>query len=206
MKCDNALFTTADDKARVIGGMSLPEVWWSRGYEYAWARAQIGAAREVADMGAGWMGRPFTAELGKHCEKVWAVDLDPRLKELPEYEHVEYVVGDFTAEYLPIPCHSLDAVFCISVLEDLEADARDRAWWEWRRLLKPGGRVIFTCDAPFDIDKPCPKYPGIDPLAVVMSAWNAGFTTGDVMIARGEDTVRHDEWNLCCFHGVAVLK
>jgi len=202
---ENAIFTTDDPRATVIGGMAIPDVWWSRGYEYAFARSHIRGAKVVADMGAGWMGRPFTAELAEHCEKVYAVDLDKRLLDLPAIERVEWVVGDFANEYLRIPAHSLDAVFCISVLEDLPEDAQERAWWEWRRLLKPHGRVIFTCDVAWDADKPCTPYPGTNVLKLLTGAYGAGFTTGDVSLAFGDNTVRNEQFNLCCFHGVAVL-
>lgn len=205
MTCDNALFTTSDPIMLEVGGEPIPDAWWSRRYEYAWATQQIRDARVVADMGAGWMGRPFTKQLASVCDKVYAVDIDPRLKELPDIDRVTKIIGDFS-RMLDIPAHSLDAVFCISVLEDLTPEAQENAWFEWRRLLRKGGRVVFTCDVQYDTDKPLGKYPGTNVMALMTGAYAAGFVTGDVVLNWNDDLVHNDDFNLCCFHGVAVVE
>lgn len=80
------------------------------------------------------------------------------LKYKPHFTHCRYVsndlcVGDQDWNYdeidivssaydIPVEAYSFDAVLCIQVLEHL--DAPDRAFQEFNRILKPGGRVFLS--------------------------------------------------------------
>ncbi|GAB2875684.1 class I SAM-dependent methyltransferase [Streptomyces mayteni] len=111
----------------------------------AWVGAP-GAGEAVADVacGAGAVarylarGRPMTAR------PVLAVDLSPgmiavgRARAAALEAAIEWRVGD--AVPLPVGDRSLDAVFCASSLHFLGR----RALADWRRALRPGGRVGFT--------------------------------------------------------------
>ena len=201
----NGFFNVFDHMTRRVGGIEIPDDWWSRPYEYAFALDHLRSAKRVADMGVGWMGRPLATELASRCNKVYGVDIDRRVLDLPEVANLEYVAANFADELLPIPAHSLDVVYCISVLEDLPTDAQERAFWEWRRLLDEGGRVVFTCDVVYDPSNPLGKYPGADLCGLLWALHSAGFRLdGEVDMSKDSATIYSERFNLCAFHGVAV--
>lgn len=203
---DNAYFTIHDPQVTKMCGLPLPQDWWSRGFEYAFALDRLGDAVHVADMGVGWMGRPLAAEVASTGRKVWGVDIDERVLALEPVPNLTYLVGDFAGELLDIPAHSLDLIYCISVLEDLTPDQQENAWYEWRRLLDKGGRVVFTCDVQWEEGQPLGKYPGCDLSALMTGMENAGFRlNGTVDRVKDGNVVHHSGFNLCCWHGEAVL-
>jgi SAM-dependent methyltransferase len=139
--------------------------WWSRPYEYPWALEHAWGNRWVAaEMGCGYTFRPFKDMLAKLYLDVWAVDSNPDVLNLgPFPDNMKVVVADFTQSVPEIPSDSVDAVCCVSVLEDLMGEDRLRgALTEFRRIMKPSGVMVLTFDVPFDDNKPTPKYPGMD--------------------------------------------
>lgn len=56
-------------------------------------------------------------------------------------QRAEFHVGN-AAERLPFPNASFDAIICIDAINHLPN--RPRVLAEWSRLLKPGGRLVFT--------------------------------------------------------------
>jgi len=194
----NAFFKTTDVKVSEIGGYELLPSWWSRGYEYAWAAQFTGKDLIVADMGAGWSGRPFKEYLAQTCRFVYAVDKDNRIHDLKaERDNLAVVVADFENETGLPP---LDRIFCISVLEDLTDYTA--AMKEFYRLLKPGGLLVITCDSQYDFSLPLGMYPGVSFSKLFNAMQDAGFALPrDIDIAK-ENVVFHEEWNLCCFHMV----
>jgi ubiquinone/menaquinone biosynthesis C-methylase UbiE len=197
-KFPNAFFKYDDQTVKVVGGMELLPSWWSRAYEYAWAMQFTGPDLIVADMGAGWSGRPFKEHLATSCREVYAIDMDERFLELHNaFHNLHFVVANFE-EKVPIP--QVDRIFCISVLEDLTN--YDKALAEFYRLLKPGGLVVATCDSIFDEGKPLPKYPGVSFDKLFASIDQAGFQLLSPCDFDKENAVHHDEWNLACWHMV----
>lgn len=185
-----------------MAGHSIPAVWWSRHYEYAFALQFAGPAQRVADMGCGWMFRPFKNALAEICGEVYAVDLDSRLlNQRGEVDQIKYIVADFTHEVPGIAPGSLDRVFCISVLEDLGKMARD-ALSVFAGLLKPDGLVIITCDSQYDMDKPLGQYPGVNMEAFVNDIYAAGLQFREVPNYDKSDAVYNSEFNLSAFHCV----
>ncbi len=198
---ENAFFKTTDPKVDVVGGMELLPSWWSRMYEYAWAKQYAGKNLIVADMGAGWSGRPFKEELADTCKEVYAVDLDKRFLDLPRTrENLFFLIGNFEEKIQFLDDQFLDVVFCISVLEDLTDYTA--ALREFYRLLKPGGLLVITCDSKYDDEKPLPKYPGVTFPKLFDAIQEAGFRLPDDMDMSLEDAVHNDEWNLACWHMV----
>lgn len=195
----NGFFKLGDEYAVEVGGYPIEHGWWSRHYEYPWA-FQF-AKGIVADMGAGWMGRPFKDALCTKCNKVYAVDLDSRIHELDKQPNLQYITADFTKKIDEIPAHSLDRVFCISVLEDLGGNL-EKALAEFQRALKLDGLIVLTMDIHYDITKPIGKYPGgsINELLTACARLGLQFS-GDVDMSK-EDAVFHSEYNLCVFHCV----
>jgi ubiquinone/menaquinone biosynthesis C-methylase UbiE len=113
----------------------------------------------------------------------------------------EFVVADFAARIEAIPEASLDRIFCISVLEEL-IDYR-KALAEFKRLLKPDGLIILTCDAPFVKDLPTPVYPGVDMDKLEKAMTDEGLHyKGSINRTRYDDLLHHKEWNLAVWHCV----
>ena len=196
----NGFFKWNDKRAEIIGGMKIPDVWWSRKYEYAWALQFAEPSQVVADMGTGWMYRPFKEALAEVCGMVYAVDLDKRLLTQTEKDNLKFIVADFTQPIDEIPAGSLDRIFCISVLEDM-GDALGDALKEFARLLHPKGLMILTFDAQYDNNKPLGKYPGVKLGALLESLMdNHLVIDGGVDINDKTDSVYNEDFNLCCLH------
>src|SRR5687767_4996401 len=109
---NNAFFKKTDPKVSKIADYELPETWWSRAWEYAWAIRQAGPAQVVADLGCGLHFRPFKDALAEICGKVYAVDSHPGLFDLqnerPFPDNMTAIVADMTDVDLP----PLDRIFC----------------------------------------------------------------------------------------------
>lgn len=204
MKNNNAFFKTSDVKIAAIAGMPLNLSWWSRAYEYAWAIQFADAGMIVADMGAGWSGRPFKEALADVCRDgghVYAVDLDERFLDLPNNrENLEFLIGNFEHELPFLKAGTMDRVFCISVLEDLTN--YEAALREFHRVLKPGGLLVITCDSQYDETKPLTKYPGVSFDKLFDAIQEAGFHLPNGMDMDVRGAVFHEEWNLACWHMV----
>lgn len=194
---NNGYFRTTDPTVSRVGGMDLLPSWWSRPYEYAWAIQFIAPGQVVADMGCGWMGRPFKEELAARGCDVYAIDGDPRLLELPPHPGVRLIVRKFLEPLDDLPM--FDAIFCLSVLEDLGADLPE-VMEKFASRLKPDGQLVVTFDTPHDLSKPTTTYPGLNVLEFMYAATRAGLRiVGDINLAPG-NLVHHDEWNLAVTH------
>jgi len=125
---------------------------YDHGHHEEIARALIGqvapgADDAVADVacGAGAVALQLARERPASAKPVLAVDLSPGMVAVGRARaaatanaRIDWRVGD--AVPLPVPDHSLDVVFCASSLHFLGA----RALADWRRALRPGGRVGFS--------------------------------------------------------------
>jgi SAM-dependent methyltransferase len=131
-------FFTVNDPQKKRFTLELPQCWWSRPYEYAWASGFIGKNDTVLDAACG-VEHPFKFYLSDHCKEVYACDYDPRIlsreaillgvkdvfgenaaKTLSEryLNDIHYSKAPLTA--LPYPDGMFDKIFCISVLEHLK--------------------------------------------------------------------------------------
>lgn len=193
----NGFFHNDDPRAEEVGGMTLLPSWWSRPYEYFWARKYAVEGHVVADMGCGWSGRPFKEELADRGCEVWAIDGDPRVLELPPRDGVKLVVRKFLEPMDDFP--QFDTIFCLSVLEDLTKDL-DNVLYAFAKKLKPDGVMVVTFDTPYDVRKPTPVYPGLSVAAFMEAAMKADLkVVGDVDVNR-DNLVNHQEWNLAVTH------
>ena len=191
-------FKQSDPRIEELAGYRLPEDWWSRPWEYAWALEYASPGMTVADMGCGWMYRPFKDALDVLGCKVYAVDGDKRLLTQEKRTGIEFVVADITKPIPEIPEGSLDRVFCISVLEDL-GDMVAPALKQFARVIKPDGKIILTFDVPY-LDAPTPVYPGLPLDKFEQSMKEAGLRYAGKIDYDKENAVNHQEWNLCVFH------
>ncbi len=198
----SGFFKRSDPHIEELAGYQLPPDWWSRPWEYAWAIEHVVSYMTTADMGCGWMYRPFKDALAEVCHFVYAVDADKRLHEQKKAENMAFVTADITKSIPAIPSGQLDRVFCISVLEDL-GDMTTPALKEFSRVLKPDGKIVLTFDVPY-FDAPTPVYPGLPLDKFEQAMKDAGLRyKGEVDYDKG-NAVNHQEWNLCVFHCLLV--
>jgi SAM-dependent methyltransferase len=202
-KNDNAYFKFKDLYAEDIRGYPTPIVWWSRLYEYPWAMQYAESGMVVADMGCGFDERPFKIALSEVCKKVYAVDSHPFVLNLTPHKHMKYVYADFTHRINAIQDESLDRIFCISVLEHLQASI-SYALLEFYRCLKPNGLCVVTFDVTHDTSLSTPVGGGIDPKDMLSIIKTTGFKLRKPFDFNKDDIVLQKEFNLCAFH--CVLK
>lgn len=144
----------------------LHPAWWSRPYEYEWARRFARPDDVVLDAACG-ISHPFKFWLAEHCCEVHACDWDKRIlseeairldiaadfgeqaaQDLPESALVRLHRAQANLAQLPYESGKFDRVFCISVLEHLDTGTMLRAFREFARVLKPDGQLIATFDVP----------------------------------------------------------
>jgi len=144
----------------------LHPAWWSRPYEYEWARRFARPDDVVLDAACG-ISHPFKFWLAEHCREVHACDWDERIlseeairldivsdfgeqaaQDLPESTLARLHRAKADLAQLPYESGKFDRVFCISVLEHLDTGTMLRAFREFARVLKPNGQLIATFDVP----------------------------------------------------------
>ncbi|WP_339305062.1 class I SAM-dependent methyltransferase [Paenibacillus sp. FSL R5-0519] len=144
----------------------LHPAWWSRPYEYEWARRFARSDDVVLDAACG-ISHPFKFWLAEHCREVHACDWDERIlseeairldiasdfgelaaQDLPESTLFRLHRAKANLAQLPYESGKFDRVFCISVLEHLDTGTMLRAFREFARVLKPNGQLIATFDVP----------------------------------------------------------
>ncbi|MEO2256343.1 class I SAM-dependent methyltransferase [Paenibacillus amylolyticus] len=144
----------------------LHPAWWSRPYEYEWARRFARSDDVVLDAACG-ISHPFKFWLAENCREVHACDWDERIlseeairldivsdfgeqaaQDLPESTLVRLHRAKANLAQLPYESGKFDRVFCISVLEHLDTGTMLRAFREFARVLKPNGQLVATFDVP----------------------------------------------------------
>lgn len=201
----NAYFRSTDPCPAMLDDFEIPAGWWSRRYEYAWAAQYAERRQIVADMGCGWHYRPFHDFLDNVCDFVYGVDGNIGVLnevEIPPMKNGVFIVADFSRPVLQIPKESLDRIFCISVLE--EVINYEDALREFGRLLKPDGRIILTCDMPYDSDVPEHElYKGVKLRDLEAAMRGVGLRYDGVINRVKEDNILYNaQFNLCVWHCV----
>jgi len=163
-----------------------PQMYGSRHWEYPFAilAAELKPGMACADIGCG--RTPFTAYLASRPD-VRVAGFDPDLfleRESPTAFGVsEDYIRSTGIEFhnsgmtqLDAPDNQFDRVFCLSVIEHLEADTARKGMREMARVLKPGGRLILTVDLMIH-DTLCE----VDPLSLI---WESGLVPAAGMNLR----------------------
>lgn len=160
-------FITTDDEKESFFIYELPEAWWSRHYEYAWASKFIANTDVVLDAACG-VCHPFKFYLGIMARKAYACDIDPRIlsrfdimkdikdsigdKVHDEFNHslfhlVRFEQSDMTS--LAFAADKMfDKVFCISVLGHVNEQQQLQTLQQFSRVLKDDGLIVLTVDYP----------------------------------------------------------
>lgn len=191
--------TTADEQCGQVL-FPLPRTWWSRPYEYAWAMRHAEAGHVALDAGCG-ISHPFKFWLGGHCRETHACDIDRRLTApaallkdvaadfghgaaasitLEMLQSVQTRLADMTN--LPYDEGQFDRIFCLSVLEHMGERELQAALAQFRRALRPDGRIVLTVDVPT-----------VQPDALLESVYKAGLRpAGNLQTARPANAVSAD--------------
>jgi SAM-dependent methyltransferase len=123
-------------------------------YPYALTSAELQPGMRCADIGCGMTAFTIYLKEVAQCEVV-GVDPDVFDSGVRYYGHgvsrefiqktgIELVQSGL--ETIPLPSNTFDRVFCLSVIEHLTQDVIYRGVREIARIVKPGGRAIFTMD------------------------------------------------------------
>lgn len=166
-----------------VADMPLPNHWWSRPYEYAWAALFVKANQTVLDAACG-ISHPFKWLLGQICLKTWATDIDHRigksdlilketLDDLGKEAHAALLKNKSLLNLVNLSHSSIcnfpkempqfDRIFCISSLEHMKKEDQKKAILEFADHLKPDGLVVLTVD-----------YPVITPESLIEMAQDVG--------------------------------
>jgi len=135
---------------RGLAGQQTEEIWgWASpaGRRRADRRGElfvdgtgIGPGRRVLELGCGT--GEFTRRVARGGAELIALDLSPELLGKARTKvraGARFVRADATV--LPFPTASFDAVYGCSILHHLDVEA---ALTEVRRVLRPGGRLVFS--------------------------------------------------------------
>jgi SAM-dependent methyltransferase len=123
---------------------------FSRQWEYPYAWANLGdAPGRVLDAGSGITFFPFLlAAAGFEvdcCDGAEWLGLAERFERAGSLTGCRPRFTRCSLEQLPYAARAFDAVACISVLEHV-ASEREAVLGELARVLRPGGRLLLTCD------------------------------------------------------------
>jgi SAM-dependent methyltransferase len=131
------------DAVSTTYGVTGPDFFWPLGRALV-ASAAIGAGERVLDVACGTGAvSSAAAEVGG---SVTAIDVSPAMVETAKRNGVDAHVMD--AEQLRFPDGSFDHVLCAFAIFFLPDPSR--AVREWRRVLRPGGRLALSVFAGWD--------------------------------------------------------
>ncbi|MDX1279324.1 class I SAM-dependent methyltransferase [Oceanihabitans sediminis] len=162
-------FFRIDDKNSKTFVLDIADAWWSRKYEYEWAKQFCEKNDVVLDAASG-VHHPFKYLLAKNCKEVIASDSDKNIlskkaiisktkdilktnideKFLEDFKNLSYVHSPL--EKMPFDDKKFDKIFCISVLEHTPRTIVD-IFDEFNRILKDDGMLVLTFDFPHIIPK-----------------------------------------------------
>jgi SAM-dependent methyltransferase len=125
----------------------------TRSEEYTWAAERVPWGSYVLDAASGYVvdWHILPQILDKLNCRIEAVDMNPATLLMPTPQSVVRKVMDITD--LKYPDRTFDVVTCISTVEHMSAEAREKFVIEAKRVLKPAGALLVTAD----------NYPGISP-------------------------------------------
>jgi SAM-dependent methyltransferase len=131
-------------------GEDFGQTSWVTGPEYRgfFRLLQLTAAEAVLDVGCGSGGPALFLAREAGC-RVTGVDVNAaglragreQARQAGVEDRVQFHQADVN-DPLPFPSATFDAIVCLDVLNHLPA--RGKLFREWLRLLRPGGRVLFT--------------------------------------------------------------
>lgn len=179
-----------DDQKFELAGIKLPESWWSRPHEYAWAAKFVDKNSIVLDAACG-IDHPFKWYLSENTKETWVCDIDNRIL---DFKYLVHQYGEETFKmlkdrilsweqihfvscsicYLPSYMPTFDRIFCISTIEHLKPEDTQKALIEFSKKLSKDGLIIITID-----------YPAANPKDILQMADIAGLIPAKEVDFRG---------------------
>lgn len=149
MDLESRFFTEKDKKLKKMDKFVVPDNWLFRHYEYKWASDFLNKNDTILDAACG-IEHPFKYYASSRVNKVYACDIDLRLKSLKNTDTLEFKNIDLVDLNKHFEEKYFDKIFCISVLEHVlpKADIL-KILINFRKLLKDDGLIILTIDHPF---------------------------------------------------------
>lgn len=206
-KTESRFFVRTDPRVERLV-VPIPTDWWSRFYEYEWARGFCRPEDVALDAGCG-LGHPFKFHLADTGAETHACDIDEMMTHPGEVlcgverdfgmpsgsmgkylDKINWAKASITD--LPYPDGKFDRVYCLSVLEHLNAADVAVALQEFARTVKAGGLVVLTCD-----------YPTLNLPLLERMAQAAGLRfAGSVSSQLPADAIYSPRWHLHCFRAL----
>lgn len=190
---DNRFFVFEDEQIRQMDDFTIPNEWWSRPFEYAFATKFLNENDVICDAGCG-IEHPFKFYASSRVKEVTAIDIDSRLLEFKSVEGLKFAnvdLKDIGKRYKGY----FDKLFCISVLEhdipNLEENLKS-----FEMAIKGSGLIILTMD-----------YPLIKPETVLNMLDNINLqVVGEIDYREPERMLRGYYSNLSCFSMILEKK
>ncbi|MGI5122246.1 class I SAM-dependent methyltransferase [Marinactinospora thermotolerans] len=139
--CSDAFTAYCHEHALVDRNDNVNRYW-----EYPWAATHAGLrpGMRVLDAGAGYS--PFLLHLAETVPDAEYHAADPAYAFQTPAQLPHARIDTRPLEELAYPDGHFDLIFCLSVLEHLDASARLAAVRALARCLRPGGRLVLTVD------------------------------------------------------------
>lgn len=131
---------------------------WSRQWEYPYVFDKVQSSvkntetTRILDAGSGVTFFPYYIKSNYPSSDVYCADNDEKFEKI--YQHINAHGSDkvkFSCcdlKKLPYEDNWFDVIYCVSVLE--HTDAYSEILNEFRRVLRPGGRLVITFDISLD--------------------------------------------------------
>jgi SAM-dependent methyltransferase len=143
----NSFFNVNDKRVEELDNFKLPSAWWSRPYEYNFAKEFLNEDDIIIDAGCG-IEHPFKDHASKRVKKIYAIDKDEQIKSISRQDNMEVLHIDLLELNKNFENESIDKIFCISVLHQ-NVDNAAEILRQFKQILKPNGLIIITFDYPF---------------------------------------------------------
>lgn len=183
----NKFFTLKDEKIDKLGSFKIPETWWSRPYEYAFAISFLDKKDKILDVGCG-IEHPFKDYAVSKCKEVVALDKDEAIKKMEKNSKIKYVHSDILDYKLKEDETKFDKIFCISTLEHTQTFLVQKLT-AMKNVLADKGKIIITCDSPLLRYDVLLKYANQSGLKL----------DGKENYNKKEDLIQSDRYNLQCY-------
>jgi ubiquinone/menaquinone biosynthesis C-methylase UbiE len=191
----NAYFIIDDEKNNKIYDFTIPEIWWSRLYEYVWVKQHIKENEIVVDAGSG-PNYPLQYVLAETC-KVYSIDIDQNILKSKKHPNITHIVADIADTKLSE--NSIDTIYCVSVFEHLTKEKAVIVLKEFYRILKPEGLIVLTMDMAIAGD--C-RYTWISEPDDFFKIVPSGFLYGEYEGNPPQKAIKDDKHGLYCYHTI----
>lgn len=138
----NRFFIYEDEQIKQMDEFEIPQLWWSRPFEYAFASQFLSKNDVVCDAGCG-IEHPFKYYASKRVNELIAVDNDKRIEEIKGIKTNCIDIKELGDKYKGY----FDKIFCISVLEHDIPNLKDNLK-SFEKAIKNDGLIILTMDFP----------------------------------------------------------